>query len=166
MPDEAPALYAEITRLRAEVERLNKSRNKWGQKYNTLLEQHKVTVSQLKAAVWSDSEECKLLTAENEKLKEQLESPFMDGYETAKEEYRPRLIAAEAENERLTAQVDTAAEMLREAKTRNADLTARVKELEGALSTAAHRLAGAMLSHYAHEAYSIAEPRAELEGKQ
>ena len=45
-------------------------------------------------------------------------------------------------------------------------LTARVKELEGALSTAAHRLAGAMLSHYAHEAYSIAETRAELEGKQ
>ena len=49
---------------------------------------------------------------------------------------------------------------------KNDRLTARVKELEGALSTAAHRLAGAMLSHYAHEAYSIAEPRAELEGKQ
>ena len=59
----------EITRLRAENEKLNKSRNKWRQKYNKLLEQHKVTVSQLKAAVWSDSEECKLLTAENEKLR-------------------------------------------------------------------------------------------------
>lgn len=64
---------AEITALRAEVERLNKSRNKWGQKYNKLLEQHKVTVSQLKAAVWSDSEECKLLTAENEKLRKELD---------------------------------------------------------------------------------------------
>ena len=63
----------EITRLRAEVERLNKSRNKWGQKYNKLLEEHKVTVSQLKAAVWSDSEECKLLTAENESLRAALE---------------------------------------------------------------------------------------------
>ena len=59
----------EITALRAKVEKLNKSRNKWGQKYNKLLEQHKVTVSQLKAAVWSDSEECKLLTAENERLR-------------------------------------------------------------------------------------------------
>lgn len=57
-----------ITRLYAENEKLNKSRNKWGQKYNELLEQHKVTVSQLRAAVWSDSEECKLLTAENERL--------------------------------------------------------------------------------------------------
>ena len=64
---------AEITRLTAEVEKLNKSRNKWGQKYNKLLEQRKVTVSQLKAAVWSDSEECKLLTAENEKLRATLE---------------------------------------------------------------------------------------------
>ena len=62
-------LRDEDNRLRAEVERLNKSRNKWGQKYNKLLEKHKVTVSQLKAAVWSDSEECKLLTAENEKLR-------------------------------------------------------------------------------------------------
>jgi hypothetical protein len=60
----------EIDHLRAEVERLNKSRNKWGQKYNKLLEKHKVTVSQLKAAVWSDSEECRLLTAENERLRE------------------------------------------------------------------------------------------------
>ena len=59
--------------LRAEVEKLNKSRNKWGQKYNKLLEQHKVTVSQLKAAVWSDSEECKLLTAEVERLRVALE---------------------------------------------------------------------------------------------
>lgn len=92
-PPEATANYryamtcaeaaAEIARLRAEVEqnktdleeyrleveRLNKSRNKWGQKYNKLLEQHKVTVSQLKTAVWSDSEECKLLTAEVERLR-------------------------------------------------------------------------------------------------
>ena len=53
----------EIERRRAEVEK----------KYNKLLEQHKVTVSQLKAAVWSDSEECKLLTAENEKLRAEVE---------------------------------------------------------------------------------------------
>ena len=58
----------EITRLTAEVEKLNKSRNKWGQKYNKLLEQHKVTVSLLQAVVWSAGEKCKLLTAENEKL--------------------------------------------------------------------------------------------------
>ena len=63
----------EYEALRAENERLNKSRNKWGQKYNKLLEQHKVTVSQLKAAVWSDSEECKLLTAEVERLRAALE---------------------------------------------------------------------------------------------
>jgi seryl-tRNA synthetase len=59
--------------LRAEVEKLNKSRNKWGQKYNKLLEQHKVTESILKAAVWSVSEQCKLLTAENEKLRKELD---------------------------------------------------------------------------------------------
>jgi len=41
------------------------------------------------------------LRAENERLKAQCETPFMDGYETAKEEYRPRLIALDAENERL-----------------------------------------------------------------
>lgn len=40
-----------------------------------------------------------------------------------------------------------------------AALTSRVEELEAALNRAAHRLAGAMLSHYAHEAYSIADPR-------
>jgi hypothetical protein len=54
---------AEAAALTAEVERLNKSRNKWGQKYNKLLEQHKVTLSQLKTAVWSDSEECAFLIA-------------------------------------------------------------------------------------------------------
>lgn len=48
------------------------------------------------------------LRAEVEKLKEQLASPFMDGYETAKEEYRPRLIAAEAENEKLRAALKVA----------------------------------------------------------
>jgi hypothetical protein len=69
----ADETVTKITALRAEVEKLNKSRNKWGQKYNTLLEQHKVTVSQLKAAVWSDSEECKLLTVENEKLRKELD---------------------------------------------------------------------------------------------
>lgn len=35
------------------------------------------------------------LERENAHLKEQCESPFMDGYEMAKLEYRPRLIAAE-----------------------------------------------------------------------
>lgn len=65
-------------KLRAEVERLNKSRNKWGQKYNKLLEKHKVTVSQLKAAVWSDSEECKLLTAEVERLMSVAERVYQD----------------------------------------------------------------------------------------
>jgi len=45
------------------------------------------------------------LRAENEKLREQCESPFMDGYETAKHEYRDRLIAAEEEIERLRAAI-------------------------------------------------------------
>jgi predicted RNase H-like nuclease (RuvC/YqgF family) len=70
---------AEIARLTAEVERLNKSRNKWGQKYNKLLEKHKVTLSQLKTAVWSDSEECKLLTAEVERLRTALEKVMIGG---------------------------------------------------------------------------------------
>lgn len=56
----------------AEIERLVKSRNSWGQKYNKLLEKHKVTLSQLKTAVWSDSEECKFLTAEVERLRNEL----------------------------------------------------------------------------------------------
>jgi hypothetical protein len=59
--------------LRAEVEKLNKTRNKWGQKYNKLLERHKVTVSLLQAVVWSAGEKCKLLTAENERLRAALE---------------------------------------------------------------------------------------------
>ena len=62
-----------IPRLTAEVERLVKSRNRWGQKYNKLLEKHKVTLDQLKAAVWSDTEECKFLTAENERLRAAME---------------------------------------------------------------------------------------------
>ena len=63
----------EITRLRAENEKLNKSRNKWRQKYNKLLERDKVTVSLLQAVVWSAGEKCKLLTAENEKLRAALD---------------------------------------------------------------------------------------------
>ena len=51
-----------------EIKRLVRSRNKWGQRYNTLLLKHRETVEKLKLAVWSDSEECKLLTAENERL--------------------------------------------------------------------------------------------------
>ena len=38
---------AEEERIRAENERLNKSRNKWGQKYNKLLEEHKVTRAEM-----------------------------------------------------------------------------------------------------------------------
>jgi len=52
------------------------------------------------------ADELALLTAEVERLKEQCETPFMDGHETAKEEYRPRLIAAEAEVEALTAALE------------------------------------------------------------
>lgn len=52
----------EIRRLRVENQRLAKSRDKWGQKYNTMLEK-------LKIAVWSDSEECKLLTEDNASLR-------------------------------------------------------------------------------------------------
>lgn len=49
---EAQEAAAEIERLRAEVARLVKSRNKWGQKYNQTLEK-------LKLAVWTDTEEVK-----------------------------------------------------------------------------------------------------------
>lgn len=63
------ALRAENTRLYAEVEKLNKSRNKLGQKYNKFLERDKVTISLLQAVVWSAGEKCKLLTAEVEKLR-------------------------------------------------------------------------------------------------
>ncbi len=74
-PDEECVEAAnEIAKLRAEVERLNKSRNKWGQKYNKLLEKHKITLSDLKMAIWCDSEVCKLLTAEVEKLKSDLQA--------------------------------------------------------------------------------------------
>jgi hypothetical protein len=52
--------------------------------------------------------EYEALRAEVERLKEQCETPFMDGYETAKEEYRPRLIASEAEVERLGRDYQTA----------------------------------------------------------
>ena len=63
----------EITRLRAENEKLNKSRNKWRQKYNKLLERDKVTVSLLQAVVRAAGEKYKLLTAENEKLRAALD---------------------------------------------------------------------------------------------
>jgi seryl-tRNA synthetase len=88
----------EYEALRAENERLNRSRNKWGQKYNELLKQHKVTVSQLKAAVWSDSEECKLLTAEVEKLRAALRdvisSGLLHGPTTLSDEVRGTVHAA------------------------------------------------------------------------
>ena len=67
------AMAKRVEALRAEVEQLNKSRNKWGQKYNKLLERHKVTVSLLQAVVWSAGEKCKLQTAENERLRAVLE---------------------------------------------------------------------------------------------
>lgn len=70
----------EITRLRAEVERLNKSRNKWGQKYNKLLEKHRVTRAEMANQIqWVKdladnliAEEAKTsaLRAENERLKD------------------------------------------------------------------------------------------------
>lgn len=41
------------------------------------------------------------LRAENERLKEQAAAPWVDGYETAKDEYRSRLIEAEEKIERL-----------------------------------------------------------------
>lgn len=59
-----------IEHLTAEMKRLTGERDKWGQKYNELLEQHAVTVSQITTAVWAAfAGECKLLTAENEKLR-------------------------------------------------------------------------------------------------
>lgn len=73
------------------------------------------------------------LRAENERLKEQLESPFMDGYETAKEEYRPLLIAAEAEVERLTAERDRQYDQNAEQITRIAALEAENERLRAAL---------------------------------
>lgn len=82
----------------------------------------------------SDCEQCAALRAEIERLKEQLESPFMDGYETAKEEYRPLLIAAEAEVERLTAERDRQYDQNAEQITRIAALEAENEKLRAALS--------------------------------
>jgi hypothetical protein len=83
-----------ITALRAENERLVKSRNKWGQKYNKALAHQKELYAQLteqaaeseklrndvRLAVMSDSKECTAisevnarLTAENERLRAALE---------------------------------------------------------------------------------------------
>lgn len=73
------------------------------------------------------------LRAEIERLKEQLESPFMDGYETAKEEHRPHLIAAEAEVERLTAERDRQYDQNAEQITRIAALEAENEKLRAAL---------------------------------
>jgi septal ring factor EnvC (AmiA/AmiB activator) len=69
----AAKVYAGREEDAAEIERLVKSRNRWGQKYNKLLDKHKVTQAQLKSAVFSDSEECKLLTEDNERLRAALE---------------------------------------------------------------------------------------------
>lgn len=52
----------EILRLRAENERLAKSRDKWGQLYNKALEK-------LRLAVMSDSDYCKTIEADNERLR-------------------------------------------------------------------------------------------------
>lgn len=41
------------------------------------------------------------LLNENDRLKEQIAAPWMDGYEAAKDHYRQHIINAEDENERL-----------------------------------------------------------------
>lgn len=45
--DEIEQSRVDLEEYRRDVERLNKSRNKWGQKYNTLLEKHKATNNEL-----------------------------------------------------------------------------------------------------------------------
>jgi len=91
---------AEITRLRAEVERLVKSRNRWGQKYNKLLsavrtenaygvyteardEYRRVITEQaseieklrndVRLAVMSDSKECTAISEVNARLRAEVE---------------------------------------------------------------------------------------------
>jgi uncharacterized small protein (DUF1192 family) len=66
--------------LRAENERLNKSRNKWGQKYNKELLAHRETQEKLRLAVMTDTDYVKAvdeksgaLRAENERLRTALE---------------------------------------------------------------------------------------------
>lgn len=66
----------------------------------------------------SDCKQCAVLLRQNDLL-----AHDRDGY----------VQSLTDENNKLRAQVDTAAEMLREAKARNTDLTARVAKLEGAL---------------------------------
>lgn len=71
-------LYAAADRIEALVKenaRLNKSRNKWGQKYNKELLAHRETHEKLRMAVMSDSEyaaavdaKCEALVLENEEL--------------------------------------------------------------------------------------------------
>lgn len=53
------------------------------------------------------------LIADLEEAKEQLASPFMDGYEAAKEEYRPQIIAAEADRDHWRANHDNVVAKLR-----------------------------------------------------
>jgi hypothetical protein len=55
------------------------------------------------------------LIADLEEAKEQLDSPYMDGYEAAKEEYRPQIIAAEAELAATRKKLDEAQAREREA---------------------------------------------------
>jgi len=99
--DEITALRAENERLRTNaVKMLDEVDREYNRKTNAMIERHAATVARL--------------TAEVERLKEQCESPFMDGYETAKEEYRPRLIALEAENERLLAALERLSNELRQ----------------------------------------------------
>lgn len=64
-------------------------------------------------------------------LREKCESQFMDGYELAKDEYRPRLIEAEAENERLRAVVESKnAQFQRYARSMEKELNEAADELE------------------------------------
>ncbi len=72
----------EIVRLRAEVERLVKSRNKWGKRYND-------TLAKLKLAVWTDTEQVKALNeatielkAERDRLRDALTGVEVYGSDT------------------------------------------------------------------------------------
>ena len=75
--DTCEAAADEIERLRAENKRLANSRNKWGQRYNQTLEK-------LRHAIMSDSEYCKAIDDENERLRAALRfyaDEGLDGYD-------------------------------------------------------------------------------------
>lgn len=76
----------EIERLRAENKRLAKSRDKWGQRYNKTLEK-------LRLAVMRDTEYCKEIEADNERLREALRAieTISDCHENARQIARAAL---------------------------------------------------------------------------